>query len=90
VGGGPASYFVITAASQTGKLAYWWELDGTTSWNPETVASAGRRAAYANPAISVTGKSVVITVINTKPGSVYFWFQPFGTNPWHKQLVAAG
>jgi len=90
VGGGSASYFVITAASQTGKLAYWWEQDGLTSWNPETVASAGKHAAYANPAISVTGKSVIITAINTKPGDVYFWFQKYTTNPWHKQLVAAG
>lgn len=90
VGGGPDSYFVVTATSQKGKLAYWWQLVGSTSWNPETVASAGKHAVYANPAISVTGKSVIITAINTKHGDVDFWYQPFTTNPWHKQLVAAG
>jgi hypothetical protein len=84
------SYFVISATSHTGKLAYWWQQVGFTSWNPETVAPAGKHAAYASPAISVTSKSVVITAINTKPGSVYFWYQRFNTNPWHKQLVAAG
>ncbi|HXB50571.1 MAG TPA: hypothetical protein VNW50_22670 [Streptosporangiaceae bacterium] len=88
--GGPSSYFVITAASQTGKLAFWWQLVGSTSWNPETVASAGKHASYASPAISVTSKSVVITAINTKPGDVYFWYQKFTTNPWHRQLVATG
>jgi hypothetical protein len=87
---GTVSYFVISATSHTGTLAYWWQQVGLTSWNPETVAPAGKHAAYASPAISVTSKSVVITAINTKPGSVYFWYQPFGTNPWHKQLVAAG
>jgi hypothetical protein len=90
VSGGSVSYFVVTATSQTGKLAYWWEEDGLTTWNPETVASAGKHAAYANPAISITGKSVIITAINTKPGDVYFWYQKYTTNPWHKQLVAAG
>lgn len=88
--GGPDSYFVITATSKTGELAYWWQLVGSTSWNPETIASAGKHAAYATPAISMTGKSVIITAINTKHGDVDFWYQPFTTNPWHKQLVAAG
>ena len=90
VGGGSESYFVITATSQKGKLAYWWQQDGLTSWNPETVASAGKHAAYASPAIWVTSNSVVITAINTKPGDVNFWYQKFTTTPWHKQLVAAG
>ncbi|HUA41413.1 MAG TPA: hypothetical protein VMA32_07610 [Streptosporangiaceae bacterium] len=87
---GADSYLVITATSHTGTLAYWWQQVGLTSWNPETVAPAGKHAAYASPAISVTSKSVVITAINTKPGSVYFWYQPFDTTAWHKQLVAAG
>ena len=86
----PVSYFVITSASQKGKLAFWWEEAGFTIWTPETVAAAGKHATYANPAISVTGKSTIITAINTKHGDVYFWHQPFTTNPWHKQLVASG
>jgi hypothetical protein len=90
VSGGSVAYFVITGTSQNGKLAYWWQQVGLTSWNPETVAAAGKHAAYANPAISVTGKSVVITAINTKHGDVDFWYQPFTTTPWHKQLVASG
>ena len=90
VNGGSDSYFVITATSQKGKLAYWWQQDGLTSWNPETVAAAGKHASYASPVIWVTGKSVVITAINTKPGDVYFWYQKFTTTAWHRQLVAAG
>jgi hypothetical protein len=90
VPGGSESFFVITATSQKGRLAYWWQQDGLTAWNPETVASAGKHASYASPAIWVTGSSVIITAINTKPGDVYFWYQKFTTTKWHRQLVAAG
>ncbi|HEY2080103.1 MAG TPA: hypothetical protein VGH53_27565 [Streptosporangiaceae bacterium] len=90
VPGGSASFFVITATSQKGRLAYWWRQAGLTSWNLETVASAGKHAAYANAAISVTGSSVIITAINTKPGDVNFWYQKFTTTRWHRQLVAGG
>jgi hypothetical protein len=85
------SYDVITATSHSGKLDYWWKVDGSGStWTAETVASAGKQAVYANPGITVTGKSVIITAINTKPGDVFFWYQPFGATVWHKQLVAKG
>jgi hypothetical protein len=86
----PVSYFVITSASQKGKLAFWWDQAGSSSWTQETIAAAGKHAAFANPAISVTGKSTIVTAINTKHGDVDFWYQPFTTNPWHKQLVASG
>jgi hypothetical protein len=90
VNDGPSSFFVITATSQTGKLAYWWLEAGAPPWTPGTVAPASKHAAYAGPAISVTGKSVIVTAINTKPGDVYFWYQPYNTNPWLKELVATG
>jgi hypothetical protein len=61
--------------------------DGGSSWNPETVAANGSHAAYANPSISATGKAVVITAVNTKPGDVLFWRQAFGATSWHKKLV---
>jgi hypothetical protein len=86
----PVSYFVITSASQKGKLAFWWAAASGSTWTPETVASAGKHAAYASPAISVTGKSTIITAINTKHGDVDFWYQLYTTTPWHKQLVASG
>jgi hypothetical protein len=90
VNGGP-SYDVITAANSAGTLSYWWVADGSgLAWNPETVASNGTSAVYARPGIAITATSVVITAINTKPGNVMYWYQPFGTNPWHKQTVATG
>ncbi len=88
--GGPDSYDVVTATTRNGTLVYWWKLDGGSTWTRERVAKSGRRATYANPAIAVSARSVIITAINTKPGDVLFWFQPFGTNPWHKQTVAKG
>jgi hypothetical protein len=91
VNGSSVSYDVITAASKAGALHYWWTPDGaTTAWNPETVAAHGAKAVYANPGISVTSTSVVITAINTKPGDVMYWSQTFGTNPWSKEVVATG
>jgi hypothetical protein len=88
--GGP-SYDVITAADNAGTLSYWWVADGSgLGWNPETVAANGTRAVYAHPGIAITSSSVVITAINTKPGNVMYWSQPFGTTPWPKELVATG
>jgi hypothetical protein len=90
VGGSSLTYDVITATNHAGRLEYWWKLDGGTVWNPQSIAAPGRKAAYANPGIAVTGRSVVITAINTKPGDVLYWYQPFLTNPWHGQIVAVG
>jgi hypothetical protein len=89
--GTSSSYDVITAANHAGALRYWWVADGSgLSWSPETIAANGTQAVYANPGISVTSTSVVVTAINTKPGDVMYWFQGLGTNPWYKQVVATG
>jgi hypothetical protein len=91
VDGTSSSYDVITAANHAGALHYWWVLDGSgLAWNPETIAATGTHAVYANPGIAITSTSVVVTAINTKPGDVLAWSQPFGANPWNKQLVATG
>jgi hypothetical protein len=91
VNGTSDSYDVITAASHAGALDYWWVADGSgLGWTPETIAAHGTSAVYANPGIAITASSVAITAINTKPGNVMSWYQPFGTNPWHQELVAAG
>jgi hypothetical protein len=89
--GNPVSYDVITATTGDGSLVFWWADDGSTnSWTEETIASSGKHAAYANPGIAITSKSVVISVINSKPGNVEFWLQKFTTTPWREQLVAKG
>ena len=84
------SYDVITATGPHGQLDYWWAADGSTSWHAETIAKSGKQAAYANPSIAVSAKSVIVTAINSKPGNVIFWHQNFGTTPWPEQLVAKG
>ena len=90
VSGSLLTYDVITATSHTGRLLYWWKEDGGTTWFPESIAAPGKRASYANPAIAVTGRSVIITAINTKPGDVTYWYQPYLASPWHGQIVAVG
>lgn len=84
------SYDVITATDQSGNLDFWWEVTGGTVWTPERVAAAGVPASYATPGISVSPAAVIITAINRKPGNVLYWDQPYGTTPWHEQLVAKG
>jgi hypothetical protein len=85
-----STYDLITA-SQAGAVVFWWNFDGlNSSWQQEKVAGAGSQASYASPAISVTGKSTIITAVNTKPGDVDFWYQKYGTNAWKKQRVAKG
>jgi hypothetical protein len=82
---------VITAATKAGALEYWYAPDGGAGfWTHETVAANGSRAVFASPGISATSSSVVITAINTKPGNVMYWYQPFATNPWNRELVATG
>jgi hypothetical protein len=91
VGGTSDSYDVITAANHPGALRYWWVPDDSSlSWTAETIAAHGTEAVYANPGISITSTSVVITAINTKPGNVMYWYQGFATNPWYQQVVATG
>jgi hypothetical protein len=84
------SYDVIAATSQHGELDYWWAADGGTSWTHERIAASGRNYVYANPRMTVSTTSVIITAVNSKPGDVWYWHQPFGTNPWPKQRVAQG
>jgi hypothetical protein len=90
VSGGAFTSDVITAVNQSGKLSYWWSYDGDGQWHAEKIAGNSRKAAYSRPAISVTGKNVVVTAINTKSGDLEYWYQKFLTNPWHNQLVAKG
>jgi hypothetical protein len=88
---GTTNTYVITAANAAGALDYWYSpAPSGLGWTPETVAANGTQAVYANPSIATTSTSVVITAINTKPGNVMAWYQPFSTNPWNQQVVAKG
>jgi hypothetical protein len=42
-----------------------------------------------NPSITPTANSVAITAVN-RGGDLDYWWQQFGTAPWHKEQVAAG
>lgn len=86
----PLSYDVITATGRGGQLDFWWAEDGSATWHAETIAKAGKQAAYADPSITVSAKSVILTAINGKPGNVIFWYQHFEATAWHEQLVAKG
>jgi hypothetical protein len=87
---GGQSYDVITATNQHGELDYWWTQDGVYVWTHEKVAGSGKQAVYANPGLTVSNTSVLITAVNTKPGDVWYWHQAFDTNPWLYQRVARG
>jgi hypothetical protein len=87
---GSFSYDVITATNQHGELDYWWAADGGTVWTHEKIAGYGKNYVYANPGIAISATAVIVTAVNTKPGDVWYWHQPFTTNPWLKQRVARG
>jgi len=83
--------FDVIAATQDGSLVFWWAYDGSGAWSGEVVASVSPKAvAYTAPGISETGKSVIITAVNTTSGEVDFWHQKFGATTWPKQRVAKG
>jgi hypothetical protein len=90
VSAGSDSYDVVTATSQHGELDYWWAPDGVNGWTREVIAASGRQIGYANPGLAITATSVIITAVNSKPGDVWYWDQPFTTTGWQRLRVATG
>jgi hypothetical protein len=88
--GASSGYDVVTATNQHGQLDYWWTSDGFNLWTHEKIAGYGKNYVYANPGIAISATAVIVTAVNTKPGDVWYWHQPFNTNPWLKQRVAQG
>jgi hypothetical protein len=83
--------FDVITGTQDGSLVFWWAANGSGTWAGEVVAGVSPKAvAYSAPGISVTGKSVVLTAVNTTSGEVDFWHQKYGTTTWPKQRVAKG
>ena len=75
---------IVAAIDNAGDLYYWWEPDGSSTFNQELVAT-GLDVTGA-PAIGWTGNTVIIAAsIGTQ---VDYWYQYAGTQPWHEQRVA--
>jgi hypothetical protein len=90
VGAGSDSYDVVTATNQHGELDYWWVPDGVNGWSHEEIAASGKQNVYATPGMAISATSVIITAVNSKPGDVWYWDQPFTTTGWQRLRVARG
>jgi hypothetical protein len=84
---------VITAVDSADNLDYWWQPEGSSGWNQQQVANAGKdRVKYGSAAIAWTGGAVVIAAksYNTRGylRAINYWWQAQGASVWNPQTVA--
>ena len=65
-------------------LRFYWAVNGTTTWHPETVA--GHATATA-PSMAVNDNAVNISTVGTANQLKFFWAIN-GTATWHPETVA--
>jgi hypothetical protein len=66
-------------------LRFYWAVNGTTTWHPETVAGGNSTAAA--PSMTVNGNGVNIGTVGTSNHLKFFWAIN-GTATWHPETVA--
>jgi hypothetical protein len=67
------------------KLRFYWAVNGTPTWHPETVA--GPRSTYSAPSMILDGSIVNITAVGAR-NSLKFHWAVNGTPTWHHETVA--
>src|SRR5580658_3367723 len=85
---------VVAAVNNAGNLDYYYQQDGSTTWNQEVVA----KCCYSNstPSIAQTGSKVIITADHALAGGsgaptvLDYWYSDGGTGAWHEEQVATG
>jgi hypothetical protein len=76
----------IAAAGADGTLWFYWNIDGSPTWNPEKVA--GPWMATDSPALMTWGGATQVAAI-AADGSLNFYWVNNGTSTWHPEQVAA-
>ena len=74
----------IAAAGNDGTLWFYWNIDGSPTWNPEQVAGAWM--ATDSPALMTYGGATQVAAI-AADGSLNFYWVTNGTSTWHPQQV---
>jgi hypothetical protein len=76
---------VIAAEGPNNSLDFYWQQNGATGWNPETVA--GARSTYSAPSLAVNGGGV--NIVAQGPGDcLNFWWAFNGSSTWTWESVA--
>jgi hypothetical protein len=75
----------ITAMGPNHNLKFYWAVNGTPTWHPETIAHAG--TTFSAPAMNVDGNNVNITVAGHDDSLKFYWAVN-GTPTWHPEQVA--
>jgi hypothetical protein len=74
----------ITAQGPAATLRFYWAVNGTATWHPETVAGPGRT--FSAPSIIQNGNSVNITA-QGPAATLRFYWAVNGTATWHPETV---
>jgi len=75
----------IAAAGSLGRLKFYWAINGTSTWHPETVAGAG--STFSAPSMTVNGNAVNISAVGAGNRLKFYWAIN-GTATWHPETVA--
>jgi hypothetical protein len=67
-------------------LLFYWQIDGTPTWNAETVAGPG--TTYSEPAMVTDGGGVVDIAVMGPNNSLMFYSQDIGATTWTAETVA--
>jgi hypothetical protein len=66
-------------------LRFFWAVNGTSTWHPETVA--GANTTNSAPSITTDGNDVNIASVGAGDSLRFFWAVN-GTSTWHPETVA--
>jgi hypothetical protein len=83
---------LITAADSAGNLHYWWQPQGATGWNAESVANATLVSGkFDSPAIAWADRTAVIVAKSFDSTGhllkINYWWQPNGAKGWNLETV---
>jgi hypothetical protein len=75
----------IAAAGSLARLKFYWAVNGTSTWHPETVAGPG--STFSAPSMTVNGNRVNISTVGAANRLKFYWAVN-GTPTWHPETVA--
>ena len=75
----------IAVAGSRNKLRFYWAVNGTSTWHPETIAGAG--STFSAPSMIVNHNSVNISLVGAQDRLKFYWAVN-GTPTWHAETVA--
>jgi hypothetical protein len=75
----------ISAVGPKNRLQFYWAVNGSATWHPETVA--GVASVFSAPSMTVNHNSVNISAVGPRNRLKFFWAVN-GSATWHPETVA--